>query len=175
MLIKRLSILLMALFTCSAAYAAGEADLMVRAAKPGASVSVDRVIQDGKVLVSVSDAAKNPLMGLGLADFSVMQSGRKAQILSVQPMAESQDIPRHIVMVLDNSYSMYERNAIKPLLAGVDSLLRIVRPIDTVYLVVFDNKVTTKVGSRVLRVKTFKSSSKPELQEFVRKAYSTEG
>ena len=74
--------------------AAGESDLKVQVAKPGATVTIDRVIKDGKVLVSVVDAGKNPLFGLNAEDFSVMQSGRTAKILSVQPIAESQDVPR---------------------------------------------------------------------------------
>ncbi len=173
MLIKRIFILVITLLTCGAgvAFSADTADLQINVAKPGSSVIVDQVIKDGKVLVSVSDAEKNPLLGLNVGDFTVTQSGRTAKILSVQPIAESQDVPRHIVLVLDNSFSMQERNAVKPLLDGVDSLLKIVRPIDQVHVVVFDNKLTTTAGGRVLHVQTFQSNQVAELKEFAKKAY----
>ena len=175
MLIKRMLLVLMALLTCGAAFAAGEADLKISVATPGAIVTVDRVIKDGKALVSVDDAAKNPLTGLKAADFSVMQSGRKGMITSLQPIAESLEVPRHIVLVLDNSYSMYERQAIKALLAGVDELLKIVRPIDDVQMIVFDNKQTVDVGGRKLHVQTFKSNQPAALKAFAAKSYETEG
>ena len=77
----------------------------------------------------------------------------------MQSVAEVQDVPVNIVMVLDNSYSMDERDAITPLLDGVDKVLNVVRPIDQVQVVVFDNKLTTKVGNRDLHVQTFASSN----------------
>src|SRR5450631_2549310 len=112
MLIKRMSLVLVALLVSGAAFAAGESDLKISVAKSGATVMIDQIVKDGKALVSVVDAGKNPLLGLGAGDFSVMQSGRKGNITSVQPFSENLDIPRHIVLVLDNSFSMYEREAI---------------------------------------------------------------
>ncbi len=175
MLSKRIFMLLIALLTCGAAFAASKTDLQVRVAKPGATVKVDQIIKDGKVLVDVVDAGKNPLFGLSAKDFSVTQSGRKAKILSVKPIAESLDVPRHIVLVLDNSYSMEERNAIKPLLAGVGELLKTVRPIDDVQLVVFDSKQKIQAAGRELRVQIFRSNQPAELLAFAEKAYGKEG
>ena len=111
---------------------------------------------------------------MGVQDFTVSQGAKKGRVVSVQSVAEVQDVPLNIVMVLDNSYSMEERDAIKPLLAGVDKVLNVVRPIDKVQMVVFDSKLTTKVGDRDLHVQTFASSDVDELREFVTKAYSKE-
>lgn len=172
MVIKRICLVLSALLVSGLAFAAGESGLKVRVAAPGATVTIDREIKYGKVLVSVDDAAKKPVLGLNVADFSVEQSGRTAKVVSVQSLAESLDVPRHIVLVLDNSYSMEERNAVSALLAGVSELLKIVRPIDDVQIVVFDNKKTVTMGGRKLHLQIFKSSRSDELKAFTTKAYS---
>ena len=44
---------------------------------------------------------------------------RGAKVTSVQPIAQSVEVPRHVVLVLDNSYSMEQRKAIPKLLEGV--------------------------------------------------------
>lgn len=172
MLIKRMWLVLIALLVSGVAFAAGESELKVSVVNPGAKVIIDREIKYGKVLVSVDDAGNKPLLGLTVADFSVAQSGRKGKVTSVQPIAESLDVPRHIVLVLDNSYSMDERNAITALLAGVSDLLKIVRPIDDVQIVVFDGKKTVNMGGRDLHVQTFSSNRTSELNDFTAKAYS---
>ena len=153
------------------AIAAEGSTVQIRVAKPGATVTIDRVIENGKVLVSVVDAGKNQLFGLSADDFAVTQSGLTAKILSVQPLAESLDVPRHIVLVLDNSSSMVQRNAVEALLAGVGELLKTIRPIDQVQMVVFNLKRTVNMGGRKLRVETFKSNRSAELQDFAAKAY----
>lgn len=175
MLIKRMCLVLIALLVSGVAFAAGESDLKISVAKSGATVMIDHVIKDGKALLSVVDARKEPLLGLNAGDFSVTQSGRKGNVTSVQPFSENQDVPRHIVLVLDNSYSMYERKAIKALLAGVGELLKTVRPIDDVQIVVFDNNKAVKMGGRDLHVQTFSSNQPAELQAFAAKAYRSEG
>jgi outer membrane protein OmpA-like peptidoglycan-associated protein len=162
------------LLACWTAYAAVPSDLKIGITKPGAQLTVDRVIADGKVLVSVDDAQKKPLLGLGIEDFTVTQGKKEGRVVSVQSVAEVQDVPLTIVMVLDNSYSMYERKAIKALLDGFDKVLKVVRPSDKVQLVVFDNKLTTTVGGQNLHVQTFASSSPDELRAFAKKAYSQE-
>ena len=173
MLIRRVFLVLIGLLVSGVAFAAGESDLKVNVAKPGATVTIDRVIKDGKVLVSVVDNEKKPLLGLTASDFSVSESGRSAKITSVQPISESLDVPRHIVLVLDNSLSMDMRNAVGALLAGVGELLKTVRPIDDVQIVVFSNKKTNMAGHD-LHVQTFKSNQPSELQAFVTKAYKDE-
>ncbi len=163
---------LISLACCVRAMAADPAELQVKAVKPGAVVSVDRVIEDGKVLVSVADAGKNPLFGLGSKDFAVTQAGRTARIVAVQPIAESLEVPRHIVLVLDNSDSMRQRKAVQPLLDAADELFRIVRPIDQVHLVVFDDRATVRMGGRDLHVRTFAASSAKALKDYVNEVYS---
>lgn len=153
------------------AIAAEESTVQIQVAKSGAAVTIDRVIENGKVLISVVDTGKNPLQGLSADDFAVTQSGQTAKILSVQPLSESLDVPRNIVVVLDNSYSMVERKAVEPLLAGVGELLKTIRPIDQVQMVFFDMTKTVKMGGRALHVQTFKSNQPAELQDFAAKVY----
>ncbi len=174
-MLKRMSVLVLTLLmACGTAYAAAGGDLKIGTTKAGAKVTVDRVITEGKALVTVADAKKKPLIGLGVQDFTVSKGAKKGRVVSVQSVAEVQEVPLNIVMVLDNSYSMDERDAITPLLAGVDKVLNVVRPIDKVQVVVFDSKLTTKVGNRDLHVQTFASSDVNALREFVTKAYTQE-
>jgi len=175
MLAKWIGALTLALLMGSQALAAADAELQIKALKPGAVVTVDRVLADGKVMISVADAQKKPILGLGSADFTFTQAGRTANIVSVQPFEQDVDIPRHLVLVLDNSFSMQERNAVKPLLAGVDELLKLVRPIDQVAVVVFHDKKTVNMGGRDLHVRVFQSSDPVALKEFVTNAYSSDG
>jgi len=173
--LKWMCTLAMILLLVSQAAAAGEADLQIKVLKPGAVVTVDRVVEDGKLIISADDAQKKPLLGLGAADFTIMQAGRTAKIVSVQSFEQNLDVPRHIVLVLDNSFSMSERNAVKPLRAGVDELLKIVRPIDQVSLVVFDDQKTVPMGGRDLHVRVFQSSDPAALNDFLNQAYSADG
>ena len=161
---------LISLLFAGQALAAGEAAMRIGTTMPGGVVTVERLIEDGKVLLSVRDAAQAPMFGLTSADFKVTAGGRTAKITSVEPVSESLDVPRHIVMVLDNSDSMRQRNAIAPLLAGVDELLKIVRPIDQMQVVVF-SKEKMSVGGRELYVRTFTSNQPVELKNFVAAAY----
>jgi len=146
--------------------------LQIQSTKPGAKVEIERVISDGKVMVSVIDAEKKPFLGLGAADFEVAMNGRTAKITSMQPLSENVDVPRHIVLVLDNSDSMGLRNAVGALLAGLGEVLKTVRPIDDVQIVAFGgwNKKVT-MGGKTLRVQTFKSNQTEELKAFAEKAY----
>jgi outer membrane protein OmpA-like peptidoglycan-associated protein len=165
------TVLLFSLLSVGQAFADVESELEVRASKPGAIVTVERVVDDDKVLLSVSDAANEPMLGLTSSDFVVTKGGINAKITSVKPIAESLDVPRNIVLVLDNSYSMRERNAIEPLLAGVDELLKIIRPIDQVQTVVFSEDETMNMGGRNLHVRIFKSNQPIELKNFVLNVY----
>ena len=153
------------------AIAADKSDVQIQVAKPGARLTIDRVVENGKALISVVDANNNPLLGLHADDFAVTQAGQTGKILSVQPISESQDVPRNIVLVLDNSYSMVERKAVEPLLAGVNELLKTIRPIDKVQIIVFNMKQTVKMGGRELHVETLASNQLAALQDFVAKAY----
>jgi len=61
-------ILLLSLLFAGQVFAAGGSELQVRASKPGNIVTVEREIDDGKVLLSVSDADKKPVFGLTRQD-----------------------------------------------------------------------------------------------------------
>jgi len=174
-IVIRFCILMLALVTGGTVFAATSGDLTIGTTKAGVTVTVERIITEGRVLTSVTDKAKQPVLGLGIEDFTVSKGDMKGKVISLQSVAEVQDVPVSIVMVLDNSYSMYERNAIKPLLTGIDKVLKVVLPIDQVHMVVFDNKITTKVGNRTLRVQSFKSNDPDKLREFAKTAYSQKG
>jgi hypothetical protein len=164
-------VLLLGLLFVGQAFAADVSEVQVKASRPGAIVSIERMIDDGKLMLSVSDSANNPILGLTSSDFVVSTDGKTAKIISVQPIAESVEVPRNIVLVLDNSYSMRERNAVDPLLAGVDELLKIVRPIDQVQIVVFTEDKKINMGGRNLHVRIFKSNQPFELKDFVASVY----
>ncbi len=172
MLIKRLSILLVALAASATVFAAeAPPGLQIKTTRPGASVTLERSLADGKALVSVSDAKQEPVSGLTDKDFTVTRPDAAGKITSVQPIAKSVEVPRHVVLVLDNSYSMEERKAIAKLLEGVGAVLKNIRPIDDVRVVVFRDKETVKVGGRDLHVEVFQSNKPSELEAFVAKAY----
>lgn len=170
MLIRSCIVLLTTLALGFQALAAAP-ELDVRVLRTGATIDLDRFVDDDKVVLSVADAARNPLLGLLPGDFAIRQGAQEARIVSVQPIAESLDVPRHIVLVLDNSDSMRQRHAVEPLLAGVDELLKIIRPIDEVEIVVFDDRETVRVGGRNLHVRTFRSRNPVELKSFVAAVY----
>ncbi len=156
-------------------FGAEQAPLQIETVKPGATVVVDRVVDDGKVILSVADAAKQPVLGLAAEDFTITRDGRKANVLSAESFEQNLDVPRHIVLVLDNSFSMQERNAVRQILAAMDELLKIVRPIDQVSLVVFNDRKTRQVGGRDLHVRILQSSRPAELKAFITEAYSSDG
>ena len=171
MLIKRISILSVALMTCGAAFAQGPPGLQIRTTRPDAAVTVDRSLAEGKALVSVVDAKKGPVLGLTAHDFTVARAGEAGKVVSVEPISKTIDVPRHTVLVLDNSYSIEERKAIKKLLDDVGAVVKTIRPIDDVQMVVLRDGKTVKMGGRNLHVDTFKSTKPSELQEFAAKAY----
>lgn len=162
-----------AMVVCLAAtaFAVDAPVLQVQTAAPGATVEVDRVSGDSKVIVGVVDEKGSALLGLGAPDFSVSLGGRTAKVISSQPLSENLDIPRHIVLVLDNSDSMRQRDAIGALLSGVSEVLKIVRPIDDVRIVTFAGKKTMFIGGRNLHVQVFKSNKPVELQAYADKVY----
>jgi outer membrane protein OmpA-like peptidoglycan-associated protein len=177
-IVIRMCVLMCALVMGGMVFTAVAGDLKIATTKAGATVTVDRTLTDGmsgRALVTVTDAEKQPLLGLGVSDFTVSEGSTQAKIVSLMSVAETKDIPLNIVMVLDNSFSMVESDSIKILLAGVDKVLSVLRPVDTVSMVVFDKKAITKVGDRKLHVQTFKSSNADKLRAFAKKAYSKEG
>lgn len=148
------------------------AALQVSVISPDASVTVERLVEDGKMVVSVDDARKKPLLGLDLKDFVIRQSGRQAKITSVVPSSKEFDVPLNIILVFDNSDSMQKRNAVEPLKAAAEELLTTFRPIDRLSLIVFDKEKTVSVDGRDLHVYILQTSDTNQMREFLDQAYN---
>ena len=174
MLNKRIFILLVVLAASGMALAADPPGIQVRATRPDASATLERSLAEGKSLVSVLDAKQEPVLGLTAKDFAVTRGDASAKITSVQPISQTVEVPRHVVLVLDNSDSMVARKAVPKLLEGVGAVLKAIRPVDDVRIVVFGTK-PVKMGGRDLHVQTFQSSKPAELEAFVAKAYQKGG
>jgi len=131
-------------------------------------------IEEGKLLVSVTDKDEKPLMGLTVSDFSILKGQKTAKVVTVEPLATSKDVGLNIVLVVDNSASMRDRKAVSPLLEALEAFYGIIRPIDTIAVVVFDDKQTTQVDGHALHAKILESSDVDTLRALV-KGQMTEG
>ena len=150
--------------------AATAEEIQVLASDESARISV-QPLDDSRLLVGVTDTEGNPIRGLKPADFIIGQGIRKAQILKAEPFETNEEIPLNIVLVVDNSFSMLDRLAVKPLLAALDEFFNTVRPIDNVQAVVFKKSDPIAVKNRGLHVERFKSNAPAELKAFFRQAY----
>ena len=123
---------------------------------------------DGKLLVSVADKQGNAMMGLGIDDFHIRQGIKTAKVTQVEPLATSKDVGRNIVLVVDNSLSMRERNAIDPLLEALEALYQMIRPIDRMAVVVYDDKQPMSVEGRNLHARVLQSDDVGQLRALVK-------
>jgi outer membrane protein OmpA-like peptidoglycan-associated protein/Mg-chelatase subunit ChlD len=130
-----------------------------------------QMINETSLLVSVKDAQNNPIKGLKPEDFIVKSGNREARIKSVESLESSEFVPLNIVLVVDNSYSMKQRHAIKPLLAALDTFFDNLRPIDNVTVVAFSDKQSLKVKAYDLHAKSHRSKFLPELKAFLNDAF----
>jgi hypothetical protein len=169
MLIKRISVFLVALAACAAAFAAEP--VQIRTTRSDANVTIEQSLGEGKALVSVVDSRKEPVPSLTARDFTVSRGGEAGKVLSVETVDKTVDVPRHAVLVLDNSYSIQERKMIAPQLAEAGAVIQTLRPIDDGQLVILVDGKTVKMGNRNLHVEVFKSSKPSELQDYANKAY----
>ena len=124
-----------------------------------------QVLDDGRLLISAKNTENNPIRGLIAEDFVVQQGIKKAKILSAEPLETTEDVPLNIVLVIDNSFSMKQRQAVKPLLAALDEFLKTVRPIDNIHFVVFSDETAARVKKYDLHAKSFHSSNTAQLKE----------
>ena len=131
-----------------------------------------QVIDEGRLLVSAKDTASKPIRGLTPEDFLIQYGSKQAKILSAEALETTQEVPLNIVLVIDNSFSMAERQAVEPLLAALDEFLNAIRPIDNIHLVVFSSRSITQVKTYELRARTFHSTSKSELKNFLNHAFA---
>lgn len=125
-------------------------------------------IEAGKLLVSVTDAGGHPLMGLTPDDFAIRRGTRTAKIVSVDPLATSKDVGLNMVLVVDNSSSMRERKAVEPLLEALEALYGIIRPIDKLSIVVFDDHKTVQLDGHKLHAKILESKDTTALRAMVK-------
>lgn len=148
-----------------------EGELRVRV--PGRDGTITFQPIDGtKVLVSALDNEDNPIQNLMPEDFQVIKGTIPANVISAEVLKTRLDVPVNYVLMVDNSFSMKERNAIQPLLAALDEFLNIIRPIDEVDVVVFNRKGDFQVDGHPLRVATLKSNNITELKEFFEKSFN---
>ncbi len=129
-------------------------------------------IDENSVLVSVLDSQGNPVKGLTLDNFIVKKGIKKAKIIATEALETKKNISINIVLVVDNSYSMVDRKAVKPLLNALDEFVKIVRPFDNVHIVVFDGKNSFKVKEYNLHLKTYQSSDPTELKNIFRTTFN---
>jgi outer membrane protein OmpA-like peptidoglycan-associated protein/Mg-chelatase subunit ChlD len=130
-----------------------------------------QVLEDGRLLISAKNAENSPIRGLNADDFVVQQGIKKAKILSAEPLETTEDVPLNIVFVIDNSFSMKQRQAVKPLLAALDDFLKTVRPIDNIHFVVFSDETSAHVKKYDLHAKSFHSSNTAQLKQFLTESF----
>jgi len=142
-------------------------NLEVQVLRPQARLSFQPV-EEGKILASVLDQNGEAILGLTKKDFSIKQGRKTARIIAVEDVREQRNIGLNIVLVVDNSFSMKERNAVEPLLAAMNSFLTLVRPIDNVHVVTFVDP-----GERQPRVstRTFQANEVQALNKFIRGSF----
>jgi hypothetical protein len=125
-------------------------------------------IEEGKLLVSVTDKEQKPIMGLMPKDFSILKGNKPVKVTNVESLVTSKDIGLNIVLVVDNSGSMKNRNAVQPLLKALEAFYQMIRPIDKIVMVVYDDYKTVDVDGRKLHAKVLQSDDVDELREMVR-------
>ncbi len=129
-------------------------------------------IEPGKLLVSVVDANENPIMGLTPKDFRILENQKTAKILQVEPLATNEDVGLNMVLVVDNSLSMSNRKAVEPLLDALEAVYEIIRPIDEVTAIVYDDKKTIQLNGKKLHAKVLKSNNPTYLRAFFKEQLS---
>ncbi len=148
------------------------ADQPIQVLTPGHKAKLaHQVIDESGLLVTVKDAQNNPIKGLKPEDFTIKKGNKEARILSVEFLETSEFVPLNIVLMIDNSFSMKERQAIQPLLAALDEFFGTLRPIDNVSVVVFSNKTGMQVKAYNLHAKSLRSKFLPELKTFLNDAF----
>jgi outer membrane protein OmpA-like peptidoglycan-associated protein/Mg-chelatase subunit ChlD len=128
-------------------------------------------IAPGKLLISASDSEGNPVRGLTAMDFIFLRKGKEARILCVETLETSQDVSLNIVLVVDNSASMKQRRAVDSILSAMENIYKVMRPIDNITLIVFDDDQTRTFGGKPLHVTVKQSNQPDELRTFLRDSF----
>jgi outer membrane protein OmpA-like peptidoglycan-associated protein len=163
---RYLAILIFCTLVFQSAWAAAPEPLSVKGPAQTSQLSY-QLIEEGKLLVSVTDAAENPIMDLAPKDFQISKGLKSAKIVNVEPLVTNKEIGLNIVMVIDNSRSMEMRKAVKPLLGALEAFYKTLRPIDTVCAVVYDDRGTINVAGKALHAKVFQTNDVDKLRAFV--------
>jgi outer membrane protein OmpA-like peptidoglycan-associated protein/Mg-chelatase subunit ChlD len=132
-----------------------------------------QTMEAGKLLVSVTDADNAPIKGLTPQDFTIRRGIKTAKIVSVDPLATSKEVPLNIVMVVDNSKSMQQRDAVGPLTSALEAFYKTLRPIDQVTAVVFDERKTVTVSGRQLHARMLQTNDVNNLRGFISQSLSS--
>jgi len=130
-----------------------------------------QIIAPGKLLISASDSEGKPLRGLTARDFIFLRKGKPARILGVETLETSQDVGLSIVLVVDNSASMKQRRAVESILGAMENVYKIMRPIDNITLIVFNDDQTQTYGDKQLHVTVKQSSQPEELRTFLKESF----
>jgi outer membrane protein OmpA-like peptidoglycan-associated protein/Mg-chelatase subunit ChlD len=147
--------------------AAAETQELQVAGPPDSAHLTYQALEDGKLLVSVTDAQEKPLLGLTRDSFTIRRGLKSAKILSVEPLETSKEVALNIVLVVDNSASMRTRKAIAPLSSALEAFYRTLRPIDTVSAIVFDERHTMTIDGRALHAKMLQTNDVGRLRRFL--------
>ncbi len=158
--------LLISLVWLPGAYGEEPAPITVAGPEPTDKVSF-QPIEEGKLLVSVTDQDDQPRLGLDMDAFTIRRQQRTAKVLQVEPLTTNKEVSLHIVMVVDNSQSMELREAVKPLLEALESFYGIIRPIDTISVVVYDSKQTMEVAGRQAHARVLETHDAAQLRAFL--------
>jgi len=126
---------------------------------------------DNRVTVSVRNGDGTPVTGLTEEDFSITDGLKKIKILSVDPLHTDLDIPLNLVIIIDNSLSMKNRNAVTPLLNALDEYLKVIRPIDHVTAITFSKKTNMFYGKK-LNLRTIGTTDVKQLKTFFEEGFS---
>lgn len=130
------------------------------------------IIDEGRILVSATDFNNNPIKGLKAEDFIVKQGNKRARVITAETLETKREVGLNIVLVVDNSFSMKERNAVKSLLSALDEFLKIIRPIDRIEVITFDSSKEVNIRGHELRINSFKSSNAGELRKYFKESLS---
>jgi outer membrane protein OmpA-like peptidoglycan-associated protein len=148
----------------------GQETLRISVSDPSVNVSFQEMVEN-QLLISVVDHEENPVLGLNEMDFTIKKDGRSTIVLKVEPLEMAKDVGMNYVLVVDNSFSMKERKAVEPLLSALEKFYAILRPIDTVYGIVF-NKTPITIDGRPVHAKIFKSGNVSELRKFFNNSFT---
>lgn len=150
-----------------------QSDMVVRGPQGAEQVNY-QVMEDGRIVVSVTGADQQPLEGLTTMDFSIRRGNSNAEILDVIPIEDTRDVGLNIIMVVDNSFSMEDIKATQKLEKALAAFYQTLRPIDMVSAVVFDEQNTIDVDGRPLHARVIQTSDVAQLNNYIDQAI-TEG